>query len=72
MLPGGESYAQLQVRVRAWYESVERDTVVAAHGGVCRALIAHLGILPNDTASIGNIGQGVIYVFTGRDMDIVQ
>ena len=33
-----------QVRVRAWYESVERDTVVSAHGGVCRALIAHLGI----------------------------
>ena len=26
VLPGGESYAQLQVRVRAWYESVERDT----------------------------------------------
>src|SRR6195952_6015830 len=41
VLPGGESYAQLQVRVRAWYEGVERDTVVSAHGGVCRALIAH-------------------------------
>jgi len=34
VLPGGESYAQLQVRVRAWYESLERDSVVSAHGGV--------------------------------------
>ena len=44
VLPGGESYAQLQVRVRAWYESIERDSVVSAHGGVCRALIAHLNL----------------------------
>jgi probable phosphoglycerate mutase len=72
VLPEGESYAQLQLRVCAWYEAVDRDTVVASHGGVCRVLMAHLGILPNDTASTGNIAQGVIYVFTGRDMDIVQ
>jgi probable phosphoglycerate mutase len=72
VLPEGESYAQLQLRVCAWYEAVDRDTVVASHGGVCRVLMAHLGILPNDTASTGNIAQGVIYVFTGRDMDIIQ
>ena len=72
VLPDGESYARLQERVRGWYETVDRDTVVASHGGVCRVLMAHLGILPNDTASTGNIAQGVIYVFTGRDMDIVQ
>ena len=59
VLPEGESYAQLQVRVCAWYESVDRDTVVASHGGVCRVLMAHLGILPNDAASTGNIAQGV-------------
>ena len=58
VLPGGESYEQLVVRVRDWYESIERDTVVAAHGGVCRALIAHLGIEPKETASLGDIGQG--------------
>ena len=40
VLPGGESYAQLELRVRVWYEGVQRDTVVSAHGGVCRALIA--------------------------------
>lgn len=72
VLPEGESYDQLQQRVRTWYETIDRDIVVASHGGVCRVLMAHLGILPNDTASTGNIAQGVIYVFTGRDMDIVQ
>ena len=61
--PGGESYAQLMVRVRGWYESVERDTVVAAHGGVYRALMAHLGLEPKETASLGDIGQGGVYVF---------
>lgn len=65
VLPGGESYAQLQVRVRDWYESVERDTVVTAHGGVCRALIAHLGIAEPWAASTGDIGQGCVYVFGG-------
>ena len=69
VLPGGESYAQLEVRVRAWYESIERDTVVSAHGGVCRALIAHLELAqPSEAASIGDIGQGVVYVFDGNSM----
>ena len=68
VLPGGESYAQLTVRVRDWYESIERDTVVASHGGVCRALIAHLGIKPTETASLGEIGQGCVYVFAAGGM----
>ena len=63
MLPGGESYAQLEVRVQAWYQSVERATVVSAHGGVCRALIAHLGMARPEAASMGDIEQGVVYVF---------
>jgi probable phosphoglycerate mutase len=67
-LPGGESYAQLMIRVRAWYLTVERDAVVSAHGGVARALIAHLGIsLPQD-AAMDDIGQGVVYVFAGERM----
>jgi broad specificity phosphatase PhoE len=68
VLPGGESYAQLVVRVRAWYEKVECDTVVSAHGGVCRALMAHLGLVRPEAASTGDIGQGVIYVFDGAAM----
>lgn len=68
VLPGGESYAQLQVRVRAWYDGVERDTVVSAHGGVCRALIAHLRLAQPEAASQGDIGQGCVYVFDGNTM----
>jgi broad specificity phosphatase PhoE len=64
-LPGGESYARLLTRVRGWYETVARDTVVSAHGGVARALIAHLGILPPNEAAAYDIGQGVVYIFAG-------
>jgi broad specificity phosphatase PhoE len=63
--PGGESYAQLTVRIRAWYQTVERDTVVAAHGGTARALIAHLAIAPPEDATHYSIDQGVVYLFAG-------
>jgi broad specificity phosphatase PhoE len=63
VLPGGESYALLQVRVRDWYDNLERDSVVSAHGGVCRALIAHLGLAQPEAASTGDIGQGCVYLF---------
>jgi len=35
---GGESYAMLHARATDWLESVKRDTVVTAHGGVMRCL----------------------------------
>ena len=68
VLPGGESYAQLQARVRDWYEGVDCDTVVSAHGGVCRALIAHFNLAQPETASTGDIGQGCVYVFDGNSL----
>ena len=68
VLPGGESYAQLELRVGTWYESLERDSVVTAHGGVCRALIAHLDLAEPAAASTGDIGQGCVYVFDGNGM----
>jgi probable phosphoglycerate mutase len=68
VLPGGESYAGLGVRVAGWYAEVSRDTVVSAHGGVCRALIAHLGIAQPEVASTGEVGQGVVYVLNGGGM----
>src|SRR2546426_10444569 len=57
--PGGESYAQVAVRIRQWYETIERDTVVAAHGGTARALIAHLGLPPPQGATPYSVDQGV-------------
>jgi probable phosphoglycerate mutase len=44
---GGESYADLLERTIDWLQSVTGDTVVAGHGGVGRALRAHvLGLDP--------------------------
>jgi probable phosphoglycerate mutase len=40
--PGGESYHMLSVRIIGWLKTVERPTVVVAHGGVGRVLRAHL------------------------------
>jgi broad specificity phosphatase PhoE len=64
--PGGESYAQVTIRISQWYETVDKDTVVAAHGGTARALIAHLGLAPPQEAVHYSIDQGVVYVFAGN------
>jgi probable phosphoglycerate mutase len=61
--PGGESYADVQVRMRDWYDSVKSDTVTVAHGGTCRALMVVLGHETPQSASDLTIEQGVVYVF---------
>jgi broad specificity phosphatase PhoE len=66
--PGGESYRDVTARVGAWYATVTRDTVVAAHGGVGRALIAYFNILPHQEAAHGDIIHGAVYVFAGGRM----
>ena len=66
--PGGESYRDVAVRVGEWYAAVTRDTVVAAHGGVARVLMADLGIVPQDEAPYADVRHGVVYVFAGGAM----
>ena len=66
--PGGESYEAVSFRMRDWYAGLDRDAVVTAHGGTARALIAHLGITPAAAAPLYDIGQGVVYVFTGKTL----
>jgi probable phosphoglycerate mutase len=61
--PGGETYAEVALRVAAWLASLERDTVVTAHGGTARALVAVLGIAPPEKAVHEPIEQGVVYLF---------
>lgn len=39
---GGESYADLLARTVDWLAGLERDTVIASHGGISRCLRAHL------------------------------
>jgi probable phosphoglycerate mutase len=66
--PGGESYRQLADRIGAWYRSLTADTVVAAHGGGVRALMAILNIVSEEQATHAQIEQGVIYVFADGKM----
>jgi probable phosphoglycerate mutase len=67
--PGGESYAQLTLRLRAWHETIDTDTVVAAHGGTARALIAHLEIATPENATHYSIEHGVVYVFASNHIE---
>ncbi len=62
MPPQAESYATMSLRVRAWYDTLERDTVAVAHGGTLRGLIVRLGIASPEEAPFLDIGQGVVYV----------
>jgi broad specificity phosphatase PhoE len=61
--PGGESYREVADRVAAWYATVTRDSIIAAHGGVARALMANFHILPEEEATHAEILHGVVYVF---------
>jgi probable phosphoglycerate mutase len=61
--PGGETYEEVAARVGAWYATLDRDTVVTAHGGTARALVAVLGAATRDEAVHHSIDQGVVYVF---------
>jgi broad specificity phosphatase PhoE len=61
--PGGENYQQVAARIGTWYATLKRDTVVCAHGGTGRALVAVLGVVPPAEAVHREIDQGVVYVF---------
>jgi broad specificity phosphatase PhoE len=66
--PGGETYEEVAQRVGAWYASLDRDTVVTAHGGTARALVAALGVAPPEQAVHQPIDHGVVYVFAGNQL----
>jgi broad specificity phosphatase PhoE len=66
--PGGENYRQLALRVGAWYATLARDTVVCAHGGTGRALVALLGIAPPEEAVHQEIDQSVVYVLAPNSL----
>jgi probable phosphoglycerate mutase len=64
--PNGESYAMLAERIRPVLESISRDTVMVAHGGVARAFLAlACGVHPRHAAGI-DIWQGRVLVIEGR------
>jgi broad specificity phosphatase PhoE len=65
---GGESYKAVAARMREWYDGLRRDTVVTAHGGTARGLMASLGIAKPAAAPLIDIAQGVVYVFEGETL----
>ncbi|HEV7256916.1 MAG TPA: histidine phosphatase family protein [Bosea sp. (in: a-proteobacteria)] len=69
--PGGESYAMLAERVRPALEELPRETVVVSHGGVARAILALVGAVPPQKASLVEIWQGKILTVTGNRADWV-
>jgi len=66
--PSGESYAEVTLRMRQWFDSLAGDTVTVAHGGTMRALMVAQRIATPSEASEIPIGQGVVYVFKDGKM----
>ena len=62
--PGGETYVQVEARVRAWASELTGDVVAVSHGGTCRALMVALGLDTPDGVSELPIQQGAVYVFS--------
>ena len=61
--PGGESYHMLSVRIIAWVETIERPSVVVAHGGVGRVLRAHLLGLDKVVTVTANFPQDRVFLW---------
>jgi len=61
--PGGESYVDVERRMRDWYGGLRADTVAVAHGGTARALMVALGFETPQSAAELYVEQGVVYVF---------
>lgn len=65
---GGESYADLLIRTVDWASTLERDTVVASHGGVSRCLRAHILGLDPETIPALESPQDRVLVLTAGSM----
>jgi len=61
--PGGESYAMLAERVRAWLGGLSGDALIVSHGGVARALMTLIAGVKPAKAADAPIAQGRALVF---------
>jgi broad specificity phosphatase PhoE len=71
-MPGGESYAQVGERVRAFLATIRRDSVIVSHGGVCRAVLALAAGFPSEQPPLLEIPQNQILVLRGGRFAWVQ
>lgn len=70
--PRGENYEDVATRLAAFLRLVERDSVIVAHGGVGRVLMALIGGLGTAEAAETYVRQGVAYLFEGGRFRIVE
>jgi probable phosphoglycerate mutase len=61
--PNGESYAALANRLSPWVAAIDRDLLVASHGGVARALMHLIAGVAPAVASEASIHQGRALLF---------
>jgi probable phosphoglycerate mutase len=66
--PGGECYRDIATRVGDWCAAQTRDTVVVAHGGVARSLMANFDIMSDEDATHADVLHGRLYVFAANTM----
>jgi len=66
--PNGESYRMVTERMKRWYDGLQGDAVVTAHGGTCRGLMVALDVSKPAVAPLIDIVQGVVYVFRGGEL----
>lgn len=65
--PGGESYADVALRLRPWLAGLGEDSVVVAHGGVARAILTETAGLPTGRAADVEIVQGRVLSISGGE-----
>jgi probable phosphoglycerate mutase len=64
---GGESYADLFARTVDWLDGVGEDTVISGHGGVGRAMRAHLlGLAPETIPDLESPQDRVLILKSGE------
>lgn len=61
--PDGESYADAAVRVKPLLDSLERDVVIVAHGGIARVMLVLMAGYSGQSVVQLPIWQGRILVF---------
>ena len=67
--PGGESYADVAIRIKDWLKTVDKPTIVVAHGGVSRVF---RGILLGQTGAeyVGlKVPQTKFFKVEGREIE---
>lgn len=65
---GAESYAMLERRMASVFETLERPTIVAAHGGIARCFLRRYGGVDADEAAHAAIPQDLILEYRNGEV----